>query len=212
MNKKFAAGVAVTLAAASIATNLLVKPAELLHTVAYLEAAQIGDTAAFQEPELTVAEARVTWKDALRSRIIRMPVAVKALVFLPLWALGAIPVAIGTAIFSALSPIWAQVLGVVLQAGILVGVFCLGYKLLFPKKKVRELFKKRNFRWLILGAVSVAVTNVLLTTAWSGWPAVRTLVMVLVGFGVMCLLWHRLARRREPEAPEAVPARLQLEY
>ena len=38
MNKKVAAGVAVTVAAASIATNLAFQPDELLHDHAYLEA------------------------------------------------------------------------------------------------------------------------------------------------------------------------------
>ncbi len=213
MNKKIAAGVAVTLTAASIATNLLVEPEELLHSADYLANAKLVELAELEETDLVVEEeAKKTRLDALRDRIIRLPVAVKAVFLLPLWALGAIPVTIGTAVFSALAPIWTQVLGVLAQAGILVGVFCLGYKLLFPKKKVRDLFKKRNFRWLLLGAGSVSVANVLLTAAWSGWPVLRAVVMALVGFGVLCLLWGRIARKIKPEEPDLVQTRLKLEY
>lgn len=214
MNKKIAAGVAVTLTAASIATNLLVEPEELLHSAEYLAAnTKIVDTAVLDDAEITVEEeAEKTRLDAVRAWIIRLPVMVKAVFLLPLWALGAIPVTVGTAVLSALAPIWAQVLGVLMQAGVLVGVFCLGYKLLFPKKKVRELFKKRNFRWLLLGAGSVSVANVLLTTAWSGWAVLRAVVMTVVGFGVLCLLWHRIAKKLQPDEPEMVQTRLKLEY
>ena len=214
MNKKIAAGVAVTLTAASIATNLLVEPEELLHSAEYLEAnAKIVDTAVLEEAEILVEEeAEKSRMDAVRAWIIRLPVAVKAVFLLPLWALGAIPVTVGTAAFAALSPIWAQVAGVLMQAAVLVGVFALGYKLLFPKKKVRELFKKRNFKWLMLGAVSVSVANVVLTTAWTGWPVLRAVMMTVVGFGALCLLWHRIAKKVKPDEPRIVQTRLKLEY
>lgn len=214
MNKKVAAGVAATIAAASIATNLLVDAEELVHSAEYLNshtrAVAMDDGI---EIAITVEEeAEKTRVELLRERIIRLPVAVKAVFLLPLWALGAIPVTLGTAAFGVIAPIWSQILGVLLQAGILTGVFTAAYKLLFPKRKVKDLFKKRNFRWLALSAGAVSVANVVLTTAWTGWPLVRAIAMTVVGFGVLCLLWHRLAHKVKPEEPKKVKTKLMLEY
>lgn len=214
MKKKLAAGVAATIAAASIATNLLVDAEELVHSAEYVNthtrAVAMDDATEFS---ITVEEeAEKTRLDMIRGWIISLPVVVKAVFLLPLWALGAIPVALGTAAFTAAAPIWSQILGVILQAGILVGVFAAGYKLLFPNRKVKDLFRKRNFRWLALGAGAVSVANVVLSMAWTGWPMIRAIAMTVVGFGVLCLLWHRLAHKMKPEEPKKVKTKLMLEY
>ena len=214
MNKKVAASVAATIAAASIATNLLVDVEELVHSAEYLES---HTRAVAMEEGVEVAitveeEAEKTRLDVVRGWIIQLPVVVKAVFLLPLWALGSIPVTLGTAAVSALAPIWSQIMGVLLQAGILTGVFLGGYKLLFPKRKVKDLFKKRNFRWIALSAGAVSVANVVLTTAWTGWPVARAIAMTVVGFGALCLLWHRLGRKGKEEEPKKVKTKLLVEY
>ena len=214
MNKKVAAGVAATIAAASIATNLLVDAEELVHSAEYLES-HTRAVAVEEGVEVAITveeEAEKTRLDLVRGWIIRLPVVVKSVFLLPLWALGSIPVTLGTAAVSALAPIWSQIVGVLLQAGILTGVFLGGYKLLFPKRKVKDLFKKRNFRWIALSAGAVSVANVVLTTAWTGWPAARAIAMTVVGFGALCLLWHRLGRRGKEEEPKKVKTKLLVEY
>ncbi len=212
MNKKVAAGVAVTVMAASVATNVAFEPQELIHSAdhlashtEYAETVQEGDTrvlASYSEAE------HISLADAARGWFIRLPVAVKAVFLLPLWALGALPVAIGT----ALAPVWVQVLGFALQAGVLIGVFCLVYKLIFPKRKVRELFKKKNFKWLFMGAVTVTAANMLLAQVWTGWPVARLVLTAAAGFGVLCLLWKRLCGKFKAPKPQTVETRLVLEY
>lgn len=214
MNKKVAASVAATIAAASIATNLLVDAEELVHSAEYVNT-HIRAVAVDDDFDMAITveeEAEKSRLDLLRERIIRLPVVIKTVFLLPLWALGAIPVTLGTAALSALAPIWSQVLGVLLQAGILTGVFTAAYKLLFPHRKVKDLFKKRNFRWIALSAGLVSAANVILSSAWTGWPLVRAIAMTVVGFGALFLLWHRLARKVKPEAPKKVKSKLMLEY
>ena len=215
VNKKIAAGVAATVAAASIATNLAFEPDELLHSAAYLDAhtryMQVGEIG---EAEIEYTEPEEPSRDdLLRARLLKLPVPVKALFLLPLWAIGAIPVAIGTAAVSAVSPIMAHILSFLLNAGILFGVFCLVYKLLFPDKKLSELFKnKKNRRWLLFGVVAVTGADLLLAQFWSGWSFVRVLVFVAVGFGVLCLLWKRICGRFKAPEPGIVRTKLKLEY
>lgn len=215
MNKKVAAGVAATVAAASIAANLAFEPEELIHSAAYLDShTRIVQSSQLGEMEIEYTEPEEpTRQDQLRTWLLRLPVPIKALFLLPLWALGAIPVAIGTAALSAFSPVWAHILSFVLNAGILFGVFCLVYKLLFPDRKITELFKsKKNRRWLLLGVIGVTGVDLLLAQFWSGWSFVRVIVLVAAGFGILCLLWKRICGRLKPPEPKVVRTRLKLEY
>lgn len=214
MKKKVAAGVAATVAIASIATNLAFTPDELLHNQAYLEShtryIQMDERGEYEieysEPE------ELGKKDSTRVWLLKLPVPIKALILLPLWVLGAIPVAIGTGLVSALSPIWAQIMSFVLQAAVLVGVFCVVYKLIFPNRKITELFQKKNRRWLLLGALGVTTLNFVLSAAWPGWSVARVIIMIVGGFGILCLLWKRICGKLK--APEAgiVHTKLKLEY
>ncbi len=214
MNKKLAAGVAVTVAVASVATNLAFQPDELLHDHAYLE----NHTRTIQEGELGEAEIEYTEPedlsktDTLRAKLIKLPVPVKALLLMPLWLIGALPVAIVTGAVSALAPFWGHLVGFLLQAAVLLGVFCAVYKLVFPHRKVRELFQKKNRRWLLLGAFGVAGVNLVLGFAWSGWPLVKIVLLAVCGFGILGLLWHRICGGLKGPEPGVVHTKLKLEY
>lgn len=207
MKKKTAAivglGAAVLGLGAGVNANFTSE--ELLHTTEYLR--EVGEADYSIHYTETVELSRA---DQLRAAIIRLPVAIKALILLPLWAIGAIPVAVGTALVGL--PIWGTLLGFVLQGAVLVGVFCAVYKLLFPHKKVRDLFKKKNLKWLLAGAGGVVAADWVLAQVWTGWNALRIILMVAVGFGVLCLLWHRLCGKfKAPEAKQ-VETKLVLEY
>ena len=142
--------------------------------------------------------------DALRARIIRLPVWVKTAVLLPLWAVGSLP----AALLGALSPVWSALLGVALQAGVLMGLFCLVYKLLFPKRKVRELFRRKNLRWLLLGAVALTAADMVLAQVWPEWTALRFALLLAAGFLVLALLYKRLCGALRAPEPEIVKTRL----
>lgn len=207
MKKKTAA--VVTLSAAvlglSAGVNTSFTSEELLHNTEYL--AEHGD-ADYSIHYTEMSE--LSRADQLRAAIIRLPVAVKALLLLPLWALGAIPVGIVTALIG--SPVVSALAGFVLQAAVLVGVFCVVYKLLFPNKKLRDLFKKKNLKWLLLGAGGVTAGNWVLSEIWAGWNVLRVVLMVAVGFGILCLLWYRICNKFKAPEPQPTETKLILEY
>ena len=214
MNKKtkVAAGVAAAVVAAGTAVNVAFDPQELIHSADYLSghtqivqaAKQSGETVLATYPD----EEHISLADAARGWFIRLPVALKAAILLPLWGVGALPAAIGT----ALAPVWAQVLGFLAQAGILVGLFCGVYKLLFPGKKLKDLFKRKNLRLLFAGALVITAVNVLLGQLWAGWPVLRTVLVAAAGFGVLCLLWKRLCGKFKAPQPDVVKTQMVLEY
>lgn len=146
--------------------------------------------------------------DALRARFLRLPQWVKTAVLLPLWAVGSLP----AALLGALGPVWSALLGLALQAGVLAGLFVLVYKLLFPNRKVRELFRRKNLKWLFVGAVTLTAADLVLTQLWTGWPVLRVLLLAGAGFGVLGLLWKRLCGKLPGPTAARVKNRLVMEW
>ena len=94
----------------------------------------------------------------------------------------------------------------------MAALFCLAYKLLFPKAKLRELFRKKNIKWFLLAALALTAANVLLGELWDGWPALRAVLTAALGYLTLCLLWKRLCGAlRMPEKPR-VRTELKVEY
>lgn len=207
MKKKTAAIVVGSAAVLSLGAgvNQGFEAEELLQSAARLEESGETDYAIryTEEGELSGA-------DRLRAAIIRLPVAVKALLLLPLWALGAIPVALVTALIG--SPVLAAVGNLVLQAGVLVGVFCVVYKLLFPQKKLKNLFRKRNLKWILAGSGAAVGVNWVLSEIWSGWAVLRVVLFLAVGFGILCLLYKRICGKFKAPRPQPVETKLELTY
>ena len=214
--KTAAAGAALAVASLSIAANLLVTPTELLHSYDYLaDHVRIQEQQTGQRSDVIyeyTEQQQLSVQDQVRAWIIRMPVALKALLILPLWIMGAVPVALGSTVGTWLAPFWSQILAFLLQAGIFAGLFCLVYKLLFPNKRVRDLFKKKNIPWFLGGAAGMTVLNMVLAQVWAPWSVVRIVLLCCAGFGILCLLYHRLCGKEKAPEPATVKTRLKIEY
>lgn len=212
MDKKAKAGVAAAMVAAGVAVNQAFSPSELTHDMKEPVQTQFEEPVqAEMDTDVLAAyteERRMGRADRVRTAFLRLPVAVKAAALLPLWAIGALPAALVT----ALSPFWHALLGLALHAAALAAVFALAYKLLFPHKKLRDLFRKKNLKWLFLAAVLLTAADVLLGEVWTGWPVLRVALMLAAGYVVLCLLWKRLCGKLRGPEPEKVRTELRMEY
>ncbi len=208
--RKIAAGAAAVLAAGA-AVNGAVDLDELLPHDRTRPVGEAFAPARAQERVVLAELPDSEWlslSDSLRARFLRLPQWVKTTVLLPLWAIGTLP----AALFGALGPVWSALLGLILQAGVLTGLFVLVYKLLFPNRKVRELFRKRNLKWLFLGAVTLTAADLVLTQLWTGWPVLRVALLAGAGFGVLWLLWKRLCGKLPGPTAARVKNRLVMDW
>lgn len=207
MKKKTAAVIGVSAAVLSVSAGVNdgFEVQELVQSATQLE--QSGD----YDYSITYTEdGELSRADSLRARIIRWPVAIKALILLPLWALGAIPMALVSAL--AGTGVWGILLNFVLQAGVLAGIFCLVYKLLFPNKKLKTLFKRRNLKWLLAGSGAAVGVNWVLSEIWSGWAFLRVILFLAVGFGILCLCYKRICGWFKAPKAEPVETKLEIVY
>lgn len=192
-------------AAASLAVGSLFSSADELLNVENDDEAQrqaaivsVGKT-----PGVSAADAArppQTVRDRLRAWFLGMPAAVRALVLLPLWAVGQAGVAALSALWSALAPVWQVLLGVLLNALLLIAVFAIVYKLLFPNRSLKELFTKKRWIPLVCSALALAVADAVLRATVDGYAPVALIVKLALGFGALLWCAYRLFGKRRKAA------------
>lgn len=138
----------------------------------------------------------------LRERVIALPAPVKGLILLPLWTVGAI----ANYAFSLLLGLFAKFFGgslltFLFQFALLLGLFALALRLLFPHKKLKELLTKRHFLWMAAAALVLTTADMLLKTWYEPYARVRALILLVLALILLSLLaWRILYRRKKPEA------------
>lgn len=223
--KKAAVGVVAAAASASVLVGgAFDSPADLLSTdggddnnssapVLHTLSAQTAQPAAVNDPgddasDENDGERRQRFP-AVRRWILGLPIGVRALVGVPLWAAGwAITSGLALLWEAALSPLGGKILAWVLAAVAAILVFALTAKALFPNAPWKKILRPRNILILLVGMVVLGATDTLLDIFWEDYPPVGQAAR-LIGGAVMitaaCLATRKLMRRWKPEpapAPE----------
>ena len=132
----------------------------------------------------------LTLRERICLRVQSWPLPVRALVLLPLWGIGEVLITLLSALWN--SPVGQFILRYLLEVALLIGLFVLVWKLLFPHVPVRKFFSRKNLPWLIAGALLITVADAVLGYYWEQWKIWRIVVFALVGFAVILLLYYRI--------------------
>ena len=147
---------------------------------------------------------------AVRRWIQSMPVAVRALIGVPLWCAGwAITNGLGLLWQAAMTPLGSRILSWILAAVAAVLVFALTAKAIFPNVPWKKLLRPRNVLIVLGGMAALGAADTLLSVFWKDYPPIGRLLR-LAGGALMitaaCLSTRKLARRfTHREEPEKVP-------
>ena len=131
-----------------------------------------------------------TLRERICLRIQSLPLPVRALILLPLWGIGELLIVLLSALWS--SPVGQALLHFLLEAALLLGLFALVWKLLFPNVPLRRLFSRKTFPWLIAGALLITVADALLGYFWEDWKTWRIVLLAVTGFVVLLVLYRRI--------------------
>ncbi len=201
LGKRTAATAAGLLAAASLALGGLVdSPDELFSGTP--QAAQVVLCATAQDDcAKNAISAKPAEKERLRDKLRRLflslPSVVRGVVLLPFWAIGKVLIALLSLLFTALSPVLQVILGVLLNALLLFGLFLIVLKLLFPNLRLRDLLTKRNIILLVAGSLLLSITDRVLRTFWEDYRPISIAIKLAVGLIVLSLLAWRIFGKRQ---------------
>ena len=199
--KKVVATAAGVLAAAALALGSVVDtPDELFSGTP--QAVQVV-LAATQEDDCTSeahAYAGPVKKERLRDKLRRLflaqPSVVRGVMLLPFWAIGKVLIGLLSLLFAALNPALQIILGVLLNAILLFGLFLVALKLLFPNLRLRDLLTKRNILLLAAGSLLLSATDAILKAFWEDYRPVSIAIKLILGLTTLSLLCWRIFGKR----------------
>ncbi|HML67570.1 MAG TPA: hypothetical protein PKA81_04180 [Clostridia bacterium] len=143
-------------------------------------------------------------QDKLRRLFLAQPSVVRGVVLLPFWAFGKALLALFSLLFAALNPVLQILLGVLLNALLLFGLFLIVLKLLFPNLRLKDLLTKRNILLLAMGSLILSATDAILRAVWEDYRPISIAIKLCVGLLVLSLLcWRIFGKRVLPKIVQA---------
>ncbi|MBQ6369031.1 MAG: hypothetical protein IJJ17_03030 [Parasporobacterium sp.] len=143
--------------------------------------------------------------DAARSLIYKIPTAVRAVVGVPLWAAGYAILHLLSGVYSVLlAPVISHIIGFVLCAVILLAVFVLTMKSIFPKMPLKKILSKGNIIRVLIGAAVLKVLDIVLPLFWPDYTRFKYMIMVAAGvIALAVIILPRILRKRHRKAAAA---------
>ena len=221
--KAIKAGVAVVTSASVLVGGLFSSPDALLAQEQNLNPVAItqndndndqdddDSSSGDEEEEEESGGESVGWRAALRQRILKLPLAVRVFVMVPLWA-------IGWAIWTVAGGLWTMLLGPIAGKAVswlfllaaLFGAVALGLKAVFPDLPLKKIFNKKSLLGLILGGLGLGIADLTVPMFWDGYEALahvlRASGMALILGTLAFVLVRRILKKKKDEpAPADAP-------
>lgn len=141
----------------------------------------------------------------LRRWLLSLPLGVRVLVGIPLWALGwGITELFALLCQAALTPLGHTILSWLLTALLAVGTFALTAKVIFPDIPLKKILRPRNILIVAGGTLLFGVIDSVLPLFWKDYPSIGHWLR-LGGAALMiscgCLSLKKLHRKKE-KAPQ----------
>lgn len=157
-------------------------------------------------------------KRGLRARtrelVLRLPLAVRACVAVPLWGLGWVLISLGSLLWTGiLSPVGAAIAKWVVIALMILAALAITVKTVFPKTPLRKILNKHTLLWVLGGSTLLCIVDVVLAHYFPDKPRLFDVARIvasaalLVSAVIPVLRHEKKARdKRRQEEAEALAA------
>ena len=202
LKKTLSGAAAGILAALSLTVGpLFDAPAELLAMDNAPDAEERGFAAsAGKRPAARQALPQRPLGARLRRFFLARPAPVKGLALLPLWCMGKALLGLISLLASALAPVWQAALSLLLNAGLLIALFALVYKLLFPNSSLRALLRGKRLFWLMAGGFLLSLADWLARRFFEPYRPVSIALRIAFALLTLALLSRAVFGRRKGAA------------
>lgn len=131
----------------------------------------------------------------VRRWILSLPLYLRVLLGLPLWAAGwGITELAGLLWKLFLTPLGSTVASWLLTAALAIGAFALLAKAIFPDLPLKKLFSRRNLLLILGGTLLLGLLDTVLSAAWEGYPDLGRWLRLGGVAALLALGWIRAGR------------------
>ena len=139
---------------------------------------------------------RQSFMARFRQAVLSLPQTVRLLLVVPLWAAGTAIMTVISFLWNILfaSPLGAFIASLFMGFAILLGLFTVTAKALFPDVPIRKILCKRNI--IILGCLAVLLSafDAVAPAYWHSYPLAAALLKLVLGGSVIGYLAHRTGK------------------
>ncbi len=212
-----AGAAAAVVAAASVAVaGAFSSPAAILDDEdkpsAYVERAEAEESSPESSPDDTEDEEekkKPGLKAAIRNKLLSLPLAVRTLLLVPMWAIGTGIIFLLGGLWSVLSPALGKLLGAVALAALVYGIIALGLKALFPNMPIKKLINRKTLPAVCIAGAVAAALDVILPLLFADYSNIRSVVQtvlmtVVAGIAIVSIS-VLISRKKRPEEPAPDP-------
>jgi hypothetical protein len=128
-----------------------------------------GEDAAADEEEEEKKKGGLRQKT--RDLVLRLPLAVRACVAVPLWCVGWVLISLGSLLWAGvLSPVGAAIAKWIVIALMILAALAITVKTVFPKTPLKKIFNKRSLLWVLGGSTLFCIADLVLQRFYPDMP------------------------------------------
>lgn len=136
-------------------------------------------------------------KEKLRLMIYKIPVRIRAILFLPLWLLGStILWGFDLLAKTLIIPFAHLILGFIIQTLLLFALIGICIKILFPDLPWSKIFSKKLFLSVLLGSIFMSACDLIIPRFWSDYTFYRNLSRFILGLIVILIILKPFIKKK----------------
>ncbi len=165
--------------------------------VAVSDAADPDDADAAESEEDETKKGKRSLKGSIASVLRELPTPIKILVLLPLWLIGeGITLLVSALLSTAGRPVLLGLASLALNLLVLFCVTACGLKLLYPNKKLKELFTKKRVILMIVFALILTIADLIMPYVFDRYNTWSLIIKTVLAAAATLILILRRKKKR----------------
>ncbi len=181
--KKVTLGILAGLTTFSVTLGALFESAEeLKQNYPKTPKAVIESINDYSEDNLENSEVHDSFKERLKKLIYRIPVKIRTIFFVPLWAIGHILISLLEILFQNIFiPIVSQIGGFLVETAIILLIAAICIKIMFPDMPWSKIFSRKFILSVLIGSLVIRIVDLVLPHFIDNYKAYRMIIKFVIG-------------------------------
>ena len=181
--KKVTLGILAGLTTFSVTLGALFESAEeLKQNYPKTPKAVIESINDYSEDNLENSEVHDSFKERLKKLIYRIPVKIRTIFFVPLWAIGHILISLLEILFQNIFiPIVSQIGGFLVETAIILLITAICIKIMFPNMPWSKIFSRKFILSVLIGSLVIRIVDLVLPHFIDNYKTYRMIIKFVIG-------------------------------